>query len=127
TSSGLSLFEAEFRIVIAGCVASAAGRPRNRNAREQLMDIEKYGPWALVIGGSEGVGAAFARLLAADGFKLVLVARKPGPLEELAAELRAGGAEVRLLSADLAQPEVLAQVRTVTDDIEVGLLIYNAG
>lgn len=91
------------------------------------MDLNKYGPWALVIGGSEGVGAAFARKLAADGFKLVLVARKPGPLEALAEELRAEDAEVRVLSADLAQPEVLDQVRAVTDDIEVGLLIYNAG
>lgn len=91
------------------------------------MDIEKYGPWALVVGGSEGVGAAFARLLAADGFKLVLVARKPAPLEALAAELRGQGAEVRILSADLSQPDVLDRVRAVTDDIEVGLLIYNAG
>jgi short-subunit dehydrogenase len=91
------------------------------------MNLEKYGPWALVIGGSEGVGAAFARLLAADGFKLVLVARKPAPLEELAGELRANGAEVRTLSADLSQSDVLAQVRTVTDDIDVGLLVYNAG
>jgi short-subunit dehydrogenase len=79
------------------------------------------------VGGSEGVGAAFARLLAADGFKLVLVARKPAPLEALAAELRGQGAEVRILSADLSQPDVLDRVRAVTDDIEVGLLIYNAG
>ena len=69
-----------------------------------MMNLEKYGPWALVIGGSEGVGAAFARQLAADGFKLVLVARKPAPLEELAAELRAQWREVRTLSADLSQP-----------------------
>ena len=91
------------------------------------MDLAKYGPWALLIGGSEGVGAAFARMLAADGFKLVLVARKPEPLEELATELRGQGAEVRTLSADLSQPDVLAQVRKATDDIEVGLLVYNAG
>ncbi|MDE2404113.1 MAG: SDR family NAD(P)-dependent oxidoreductase [Sphingomonadales bacterium] len=91
------------------------------------MDVQKYGPWALIVGGSEGVGAAFARMLAADGFKLVLLARKPGPLEELAAELRAGGAEVRTISANLADPAVLDQVREVTDDIEVGLLVYNAG
>ena len=91
------------------------------------MNIEKYGPWALVIGGSEGVGAAFARQLAADGFKLVLVARKQAPLDELAAELRGRGAEVRVLSADLSQPDVLGKVRAVTDDIEVGLMVYNAG
>ncbi|EJL33534.1 SDR family oxidoreductase [Novosphingobium sp. AP12] len=91
------------------------------------MDLTKYGPWALVIGGSEGVGAEFARLLAADKFNLVLVARKAGPLEELAEELRGQGAEVRTASVDLAQGDALAQVRKVTDDIEVGLLIYNAG
>lgn len=91
------------------------------------MDAKKYGPWALLIGGSEGVGAAFARKLAASGFKLVLVARKRGPLDEVAAELRANGAEVRVLSADLSQPDVLDKVRTVTDDVEIGLLIYNAG
>jgi len=91
------------------------------------MDVNKYGPWALVIGGSEGVGVAFARKLATAGFKLVLVARKPGPLEEVASELRVGGAEVRVLSADLSRPDALDEVRTVTDDVEIGLLIYNAG
>ncbi|WP_098105568.1 SDR family NAD(P)-dependent oxidoreductase [Novosphingobium sp. PC22D] len=91
------------------------------------MDIAKYGPWALVVGGSEGVGAAFARMLAADGFKLVLVARKPAPLDELAEELRGAGAEVRTVSVDLARPDALERVRAATDGIEVGLLIYNAG
>jgi short-subunit dehydrogenase len=91
------------------------------------MDVNKYGPWALVIGGSEGVGIAFARKLATAGFKLVLVARKPKPLEEAATELRVSGAEVRVLSADLSQPDALDKVRTVTDDVEIGLLIYNAG
>lgn len=91
------------------------------------VDLQKYGPWALIIGGSEGVGASFARQLAANGFKLVLTARKMGPLEELKRELEAGGTEVRILSADLSKPDVLDRVRTVTDDIEIGLLVYNAG
>jgi short-subunit dehydrogenase len=89
--------------------------------------FSKYGPWALIIGGSEGVGAAFARKLAAQGFKLALVARKLEPLEALAASLRAGGTEVRTLSADLSEATVLEKVRAVTDGIEVGLLVYNAG
>ncbi len=91
------------------------------------MDIEKYGPWALVVGGSEGVGAAFARLLAADGFNLVLIARKQAPLDELAAGLRATGVDVRTVSADLSQPGALAQTRALTDSLDIGLLIYNAG
>lgn len=91
------------------------------------MDVERYGPWALIVGGSEGVGAAFARKLAADGFKLVLVARKQGPLQELAEELAGQGAEVRTVSVDLSKPDALDRVRAVTDDAEVGLLIYNAG
>lgn len=91
------------------------------------MDVNRYGPWALVVGGSEGVGAAFARKLAADGFKLVLVARKSAPLDALATELRGRGAEVRVVSADLSKPNALDQVRAATDDVEIGLLIYNAG
>jgi short-subunit dehydrogenase len=91
------------------------------------MDLQKYGPWALIIGGSEGVGAAFARKLAAAGFNLVLVARKPGPLGDVEKELATGGTEVRSLSADMSQPDAIDRVRTVTDDVEIGLLIYNAG
>jgi short-subunit dehydrogenase len=91
------------------------------------MDLDRYGPWALIVGGSEGVGAGFARKLAAAGFNIVLVARKPGPLEELAQELRGKGAEVRTASVDMSKPDALDKVRQVTDDVEVGFLIYNAG
>jgi uncharacterized protein len=73
------------------------------------MDLERYGPWALIVGGSEGIGAEVAHQLAAQGFALVLVARKAGPLEELAAELRRAGAEVRTASVDLSQNDALDQ------------------
>src|SRR5580692_2648471 len=91
------------------------------------MNIDKYGPWALIVGGSEGIGAAFARKLAAKKFNIVLVARKEPPLLELATELRATGVEVRTLSADLSRPDVLEKVRTLTDDVVIGYLIYMAG
>lgn len=91
------------------------------------MDLAKYGPWALIVGGSEGIGAAFARKLAADGFKLVLVARRPEPLEETAADLRKAGAEVRAVCADLSHADALDRARAATDDIEVGFLVYNPG
>ena len=91
------------------------------------MDLQKYGPWALIIGGSEGIGESFARKLAADGFKLALIARRLGPLNALADDLRSQGAEVRTASVDMTEPDALEQVRMVTDDIEIGLLIFNAG
>lgn len=91
------------------------------------IDVKKYGPWALVTGGSEGVGAEAARMLADDGFNVALVARKIAPLEALKAELEAKGVQVRIKSVDLGKRDALAQVRQITDDIEVGLLFYNAG
>lgn len=91
------------------------------------MDLERYGPWALIIGGSEGIGAEMARQLAGAGFSLVLVARKAEPLEALQAELAVGGTPVRVASVDLSHDDALDQVRAVTDDVEIGLLVYNAG
>ena len=91
------------------------------------MSYEKYGPWAVVAGGSEGVGAEFARLLAQAGLNLILVARKPGPLEATARVCRQLGAEVRTLAVDLVEAESVASLLALTDGLEVGLLIYNAG
>ncbi|WP_037812281.1 SDR family NAD(P)-dependent oxidoreductase [Amycolatopsis nivea] len=88
---------------------------------------EKYGPWAVVAGGSEGVGAAFAHQLAEAGINLVLIARKPEPLAETAAAVEARGVEVCTVQADLLDPEALSAIREVTDGLEVGLLIFNAG
>lgn len=92
-----------------------------------MTDLAKYGPWAVIAGGSEGVGAEFADQLAADGFNLLLVARKPGPLEETAAKVRAHGVEVRTVAADLTKPESITAITEATADVEVGLLVYNAG
>jgi short-subunit dehydrogenase len=90
-------------------------------------NLEKYGPWALIIGGSEGIGSSFARKLAAKKFNVALVARRTQPLDEVATELRPTGVQVRTLSADLSGPDALEKVRTITDDIEIGCLIYVAG
>ncbi|WP_436740120.1 SDR family NAD(P)-dependent oxidoreductase [Streptomyces sp. BBFR102] len=92
-----------------------------------MIDKDVYGPWAVVAGGSEGVGASFAHQLADAGINLVLIARKAGPLEETAAAVRAKGVEVRVLQLDLLDPGALKTIRTVTDGLDVGLLIFNAG
>lgn len=89
---------------------------------------ERYGPWAVIAGGSEGLGAAFADQLAAQGINLVLIARRAGPLEATAAAIRAAhGIEVRTAAIDLSAPDNLEQVRAVCDDVATGLFIMNAG
>lgn len=94
-----------------------------------MKDIRaRYGPWALIAGGSEGIGERLARRLADAGVNLVLVARRAEPLEAAAETLRAEtGVEVRTLALDLTDPAMLEQIRSVTDDLEVGMLVYNAG
>jgi short-subunit dehydrogenase len=90
--------------------------------------FEQYGPWAVIAGGSEGVGESFANRLAAQGINLVLIARKGGPLEALADRVRkTASVEVRTLVQDLTAPDMLDRVSAATADIDVGLLIYNAG
>ena len=89
--------------------------------------LQKYGPWGLVAGGSEGLGAAFAEELARRGLNLVLVARRAGPLEELAARIRsAHGVQVRALALDLSERASLAAVERAVADVEIGLLVCNA-
>jgi short-subunit dehydrogenase len=83
----------------------------------------RYGPWALVAGASEGIGAAFARLLAARGLDVVLVARRSDPLAELAASLPT---RTRVVAADLATADGLDAVAGATADLEVGFVVANA-
>ncbi|WP_040794891.1 SDR family NAD(P)-dependent oxidoreductase [Nocardia higoensis] len=92
-----------------------------------MIDPKRYGPWAVIAGGSEGVGAAFATQLAEAGLNLVLIARTPEPLERTAAAARESGVEVRTIAADLTDPAAIAEIISATADLEVGLLIYNAG
>jgi short-subunit dehydrogenase len=92
-----------------------------------VTELDGYGPWAVIAGGSEGVGAEFALLLAEAGLNLMLLARKPGPLAETAARCRDLGVEVHTLAIDLVDPRSVAAVADATADLEVGLLIYNAG
>ncbi len=99
-----------------------------RSAKPDPAFVERYGPWALVAGASEGIGASFAHQLAAAGLDLVLVARRPEPLDETAGAIRSEhGVTVRTVAADLTGDDLLERLEAATRDVEVGLLVYNAG
>ncbi|BBY23545.1 SDR family NAD(P)-dependent oxidoreductase [Mycobacterium stomatepiae] len=88
----------------------------------------KYGPWALIAGASDGVGAAFAAGLAERGVNVVLLARRPKVLDSVAAEIESRtGAQTRTLAIDLTAPDVATRVAEATSDLEIGFLVYCAG
>jgi uncharacterized protein len=84
---------------------------------------ERYGPWAVVAGASEGIGAAFATALAHRGVRPVLVARRPEPLTALAATLPLNS---MTLAADLSTVDGLRAVALATQGLEIGLVVCNA-
>lgn len=87
----------------------------------------KYGPWALVTGASEGTGAAFALALADEGVNSILIARRDGPLQELAAQVRYKGVECIAAMVDLSATDATDRIVSAVEDREVGLLVANAG
>jgi uncharacterized protein len=87
----------------------------------------RYGPWALVAGGSLGMGAAYSRQLARAGLNVVLVAEAVEPLETFARSLAADhGVHTRAVLADLGTSAMLDTLDAATRDLDIGLVVYNA-
>ncbi|NSY52096.1 SDR family NAD(P)-dependent oxidoreductase [Agrobacterium tumefaciens] len=84
---------------------------------------------ALITGASSGIGAVYARRLAARGHDLVLVARATDRLETLAAELRQTyGIAVENITADLTDPTQLGTVaERLKAEPSIDILVNNAG
>lgn len=88
----------------------------------------RYGNWALVTGASAGIGQAIARQVAADGMNVALTARREDRLTNLAAEIERDFAiETRVITADLAERSDVEALLSAVSDLEIGLLVNNAG
>ena len=92
-----------------------------------MIDFKsKYGPWALVAGASEGLGAAFAEILAGKGLNLILIARTQSKLESLAAHLKSiYSVDIITYSADLSDFESVKNFISHSK-VSIGLFVYNA-
>lgn len=84
--------------------------------------------WVLITGASSGIGLELARLLAADRFNLILVARNETRLRQLAVQLRAAnGIETKVVVQDLSAPNAANAVFESVQGIPVSILVNNAG
>lgn len=88
----------------------------------------RYGPWAAVTGASSGIGLEFAKALAERGLNLVLVARRTESLVSLGRELEEQfGVKTRVCTADLSTSADRQSLLELTQSLDVGLLVANAG
>ena len=97
--------------------------------------FERYGgegTWALVTGATGGIGAAFCRQLARDGFNICLVSRTQSKLKALASELKqiAPGVKTRIVQADFfenSNPNFYKNIVRKVADLDIGFIVLNAG
>src|SRR5216684_1650551 len=106
----------------------AQSRQNGAKKIRAALDKEKFGPWALVTGSSSGIGKEFARQIAASGINVVLVARREALLAELGRAIsQEFDVQYRALAMDLSQEGFIAGLADATDDIDIGLVVSNAG
>src|SRR5229473_2881974 len=93
-----------------------------------VLDKGRFGPWALVTGASSGIGKEFTRQIAASGINVVLVARRDALLAKLGRAIsQEFDVQCRALAMDLSQEGFIAGLANATHDIDIGLVVSNAG
>ena len=92
------------------------------------VDSKRFGPWALITGASSGIGREFAHQIAASNINVVLVARRQALLDALGGELsRKFRVQHRVIVSDLSKEGFVSGLADATADLDIGLVISNAG
>jgi len=92
------------------------------------LDKKRFGPWALVTGASSGIGKEFARQIAASGINIVRVARREDLLKEVGVEFsKRFGVEHRVIVLDVSREDFIGRLASATDDLDISLVVSNAG
>jgi short-subunit dehydrogenase len=90
--------------------------------------MKQFGPWALITGASSGIGAEFARQLAAMGLNVVVAARRQSLLDEVCDEVsQKHGVQARTVVVDLSDEDAVERLAEAVRDLDIGLVVSNAG
>src|SRR4029077_18108963 len=113
------------------CDTTNTTSPKQAERSEKMtvaLDKKRFGPWALVTGASSGIGKEFARQIAASGINVVLVARREDLLKEVGVEFsKHYGVKHRVAVLDVSRQDFIGQLASPTADLDIGLVVSNAG
>src|ERR1700692_1457305 len=113
------------------CDTTNTTSPKQAERSEKMtvaLDKKRFGPWALVTGASSGMGKEFARQIAASGINIVLVARREDLRKEVGVEFsKRHGVEHRVVVLDVSREDFIRQLASATDDLDIGLVLSDAG
>src|ERR1700692_4091227 len=128
----LAIFRLTDKPTAIGCrIINNTTSPKQAERSEKMtvaLDKKRFGPWALVTGASSGIGKEFAQQIAASGINIVLVARREDLLKEVGVEFsKRYGVEHRVVVLDVSREDFIRQLASATDDLDVGLVVSNAG
>lgn len=102
-----------------------------RNLLKSPTDVTKLGSWAVVTGSTDGIGKAYAFVLAEKGMNIVLISRNPAKLETVANEIRANhrNIQVKTVAVDFttSDTEYIPRVEEALKNLDVALLVNNVG
>jgi len=111
--------------ILCTVVRRKLSKPGKRDAK---YFKQTYGGWALVTGASSGIGSDFAKILASEGFNVVLTARTESSLKAVSEEIENEyGVETRIVLADLSKKDGAREIHDEVSDLDIGILINNAG
>jgi len=111
--------------LLAVVVRRKLSKPGTRDAK---YFKQTYGGWALITGASSGIGTDFAKILAKEGFNVVLTARSEATLKTIAEDIeKEFSVQTRIVLADLSKKEGALMIHDAVKDLDIGLLINNAG
>uniref|UniRef100_A0A1Y1M4L3 Inactive hydroxysteroid dehydrogenase-like protein 1 n=2 Tax=Photinus pyralis TaxID=7054 RepID=A0A1Y1M4L3_PHOPY len=90
---------------------------------------EKFGPWALITGATDGIGKAYSKELANRGLNIVLVSRSEPKLQVTAKEIESQyKVKVKIITADFSNvPKAIEAVKRELGELPIGILVNNVG
>lgn len=90
---------------------------------------DRYGPWAVITGSSDGIGKEYAINLAREGLNLILISRTGAKLAQLADNIRSQyDVQVRWIAVDFAEGDgVYDRIQKELANVDLGILVNNVG